>query len=91
MNVWAGILGNTLISPFTIEDRMRGEDYLNIVADVVMLMLDDIPLQSGRHLWYQVDGAPPHFTHPVSQWLDHHFSGGWIGVVPLPGQPDPGI
>ena len=46
MNVWAGILGITLISPFIIEDRMRSEDYLNFVEDVVMPMLDDMPLQS---------------------------------------------
>ena len=33
-----------------IENRMRGGDYLNFVADVVMPMLDDMPLQSRRHL-----------------------------------------
>ena len=46
LNVWAGILDNTLIVPFIIEDRMRDEDYLNLMEDVVMPMLDDMPLQS---------------------------------------------
>ena len=78
VDVWTGILGNTLIGPFIIEDRMRGEDYLNFVADVVMLMLDDMPFQS-RHLWYQLDGAPSHFTFPVCRWLHHHFPDRWIG------------
>ncbi|KAJ4431825.1 hypothetical protein ANN_20430 [Periplaneta americana] len=32
-----------------------------------------------RQLWYQLDGAPAHFTLPVRQWLDHHFPGRWIG------------
>ena len=49
MNVWAGILGITLIGPFIIEDSIRAEDYLNFVEDVVMPMLDDMPLQSRRH------------------------------------------
>ena len=49
MNVWAGILGITLIGPFIIEESMRGEDYLNFVEDVVMPMLDDMSLQSRRH------------------------------------------
>ena len=49
MNVWAGILGITLIGPFIMEDSMRGEDYLNFVEDVVMPMLDDMFLQSRRH------------------------------------------
>ena len=74
-----GILGNTLIGPFIIEDRMRGEDYLNFVADVVMLTFDDMPLQSRWHLWYQLGGAPAHFTLLVCEWLDHHFPARWIG------------
>ena len=49
MNVWAGILGITLIGSFIIEDSMRDEDYLNFVEDVVMPMLNDMPLQSRRH------------------------------------------
>ena len=49
MNVWAGILGITLIDPFIIEDSMGGEDYLNFVEDVVMPMMDDMSLQSRRH------------------------------------------
>ena len=49
VNVWAGILGIILIGPFIIEDSMRGEDYLNFVEDVLMPMLDDMPLQSRRH------------------------------------------
>ena len=58
---------------------MRGGNYLNFVADVVIPMLDDMTLQS-RHLWYELDGAPAHFTHPVRQkWLNHHFQGRWIG------------
>ena len=57
---------------------MRGEDYLNFIEDVVMPMLNDMPLQS-RHLWYQLDGAPSHFTFPIRRWLDHHFPGRWIG------------
>ena len=48
VNVSAGILGITLIGSFSIEDSMRGEDYLNFVEDVVRSMLNDMPLQS-RH------------------------------------------
>ena len=47
MNVWAGILGITLIGPFIIEDSMGGEDCLNFVEDLVMSKLHDMP--SRRH------------------------------------------
>ena len=56
-----------LASRPSIEERMRGRDDLNFVADVVMPMLDHMPLQSRRRLWYQLDGAPAHFILPVRQ------------------------
>ncbi|KAJ4428819.1 hypothetical protein ANN_25812 [Periplaneta americana] len=31
VNVWAGILGEKVIGPFIIEDRVRGENYLKFV------------------------------------------------------------
>ena len=77
MNVWAGILGITLIGSFIIQDSMGGEDYLYFVEGVVMQMLNDMPLQSRRH-HYPLYGAPAHFTLPVSPWLDQHFPGRWI-------------
>ena len=49
VNVWSGILGITPIGSFIIEGSMRDEDYLNFVEDVVMPMLNDMPLQSRRH------------------------------------------
>ena len=30
-------------------------------------------------MWYPRYGAPAHFTLPVSQWLDQHLPGRWIG------------
>ena len=79
VNVWGGIQGNTLIGPFIFEDKMRRSTYLTFVVDMVPPILDDVPLQLRRHQWYQLDGAPAHFTLPVRQWLDHHFSGRWFG------------
>ena len=77
VNVLARLLSNTLIGPFLIEDRTRGVNYLTFVEDMVPPVLDDLRLR--RHLWYQLDSAPAHFTLPVCQWLDHHFPGRWIG------------
>ena len=71
---------NHLASRACIEDRMRSGDYLNFVADVVMLMLDHMPLQARRRLWYQLDGAPAHFTLPVlRKRLQNYYPGRWIG------------
>jgi hypothetical protein len=29
-------------------------------------------------MWYQLDGAPAHFTRPVRDLLNHNYPGRWI-------------
>ena len=36
----------------------------------------DLPTDS---IWYQQDGAPPHYAAPVRQYLDELFPNRWIG------------
>ena len=37
---------------------------------------EDIP---AENVWFQQDGAPPHFGIEVRQLLDDTFTGRWIG------------
>jgi hypothetical protein len=46
INLWAGILGDSLVSVFLNEE----------LAD----LLDDVPLQFLAHPWFQHDGASVH-------------------------------
>jgi len=65
VNVWAGIIGNNLIGPTIIEDRINGANYLNFLDNILPILLEDVPLHTRQQMWYQLDGAPAHFTRPV--------------------------
>lgn len=41
--------------------------------------LENVPLQTRRQMCYQHDGAPPHFSEVVRQYLNHKFPNWWIG------------
>ena len=79
VNVWAGILGNRMIGPYLLPERLTGHSYLVFLRDVLTDFLDDIPLAAIHGLWFQHDGAPAHFSSPVRNWLDMEYPGRWIG------------
>ena len=37
---------------------------------------------TGGQLFWQQDGAPPHFYKPAREWLNVHFQDRWIGRSP---------
>ena len=41
--------------------------------------LEAVPLGIRRRMWYQHDGAPPHFAGPVRALLTNPFGNRWIG------------
>lgn len=85
LNVWAGILDNRILGPIFFEDNLTGERYLEFLRDELMPALTDLfpnendPDIPDDNIWYQQDGAPPHFARPVRNFLDQHFPGRWIG------------
>ncbi|GBL89022.1 hypothetical protein AVEN_255173-1 [Araneus ventricosus] len=78
LNVWAGILGDRLLGPYLLPERLSGQSYLVFLNEVLTEFLDDIPLAAIQGLWFQHDGAPTHFCAPVRGWLDMQYPGRWI-------------
>jgi hypothetical protein len=54
-----------LIGPHVIEDCIGGAQYLNFLQETLPILMDDLPLNVRQDMWYQLDGAPAHFTRPV--------------------------
>jgi len=84
VNVWAGILGDTVIGPYFIDGALTGRRYLRFLTED---LLDTVPLNMrvGEAVWFQHDGAPPHFYRAVRNWLDNYFPNRWVGRGgPLP-------
>lgn len=83
LNVWAGILGNRIIGPYFLPGNLNGEMYLELLETYIYPMIvetmenDDNILEDN--VWFQQDGAPPHFTVQVRQFLNANFPNQWIG------------
>lgn len=79
INVWAGIIGSRLVGPFVLPARLTGEIYLNFLRVHLPGLLEEIPLQIRRNMWFMHDGAPAHFTLVVRNFLNTTYGHRWIG------------
>jgi hypothetical protein len=80
VNVWAGVLGDSLVGPYVLPDRLNSPTYLVFIRDVLPELLEDVALQDRLHFtWFQHDGAPAHFGVQVRDHLNTTFGENWIG------------
>lgn len=79
LNVWAGIFGSQVVGPFFIEGNLNAVQYLAMLRNQIIPALQNIAGDNFGTLWFQQDGAPPHFGLDVRQHLNHVFPGKWIG------------
>jgi len=79
VNVWCGVIGDQIIGPYIFPQRLTGAIYANFLRDELPALLENVPLQTRLQMYYQHDGAPPHFSQVVRQYLDHKFPNRWIG------------
>lgn len=74
VTVWAAISSQGIIGPFFFDDTVNGENYLD------MLKTQFWPtVRRPRNVYFQQDGAPPHYSLAVRNWLDQKFPGRWFG------------
>ena len=59
--------------------RLYGESYLQFLRNQLPEVLEKIPLEVRRQMWFQHDGAPPRYTRIVRNYLDETFADTWIG------------
>ena len=79
VNVWAGIVGNTLVGPYLMPSPFTGHSYMMFLQNVLFQLLEDVPLAIRRGMWYQHDGAPAHYYAGARHFLDAQFTNRWIG------------
>jgi len=49
------------------------------LQDELPAFKENVLLQTRRQMYYQHDGAPPHFSQVIRQYLNHEFPNRWIG------------
>jgi hypothetical protein len=65
-----------------------GQSYLQFLKDNLPEIKEDLPLAIRRKLTFMQDGAPPHYSLAVRNYLDTEFPNNWIGRGgPIPWPP----
>jgi hypothetical protein len=85
-----GIIDDHLIGPYLFPLRLTGDIYLTFLQETLPELLEVVPSEVRREMWFQHDGAPAHFTNIVREYLDEKFGNRWIGREgPITGPPPP--
>lgn len=82
LNVWAGILGKKMIGPFFIEGNLNGLMYLDMLQNVIVPAMRLAAAEQNMvwtDVWFQQDGAPPHFKRKVTDYLNETLPNRLIG------------
>jgi len=74
--VWCRVFSDQLIGPYIFPQRLTGDIYANVLQDKLPALLENVPLQTRRH-----DGAQPHFSQLVRQYLNHKLSNDGLVVA----------
>lgn len=79
VNVWAGILNDTLVGPFFIDGNLTATKYEDMLQNQIVPKIREIASDNFDDTWYQQDGAAPHYGRDVRAFLDAQFPHRWIG------------
>jgi hypothetical protein len=84
LNVWCAVSADTVIGPFFFaETTVNSSNYLDMLENFLVPQL-----QGNSAIFFQQDGAPPHWAQSVRDFLDVAFTSRWIGRGgPIPWPP----
>ncbi|ENN73485.1 hypothetical protein YQE_09910, partial [Dendroctonus ponderosae] len=83
MNVRCGIVESKIIGPFVFNEYLNGDNYVSFLTNELNGLLENVPLETRRTMWFQQDGCPAHYSRNVRDHLDRTFSNRWIGRASL--------
>ena len=77
VNVWAGVIGRTIIGPHFLPENLNGANYLDFLQNDIPDLLDEAGLlERERPIIFQQDGCPAHWSLAVRNYLDDCFPDG---------------
>jgi Mga helix-turn-helix domain len=79
INVWGGIVGDNVIGPYFFEGTLDGTAYLNFLRNTLNGLMEDVPLNIRQFMWYQHDGAAPHYARNVREFMNNQWDQQWLG------------
>jgi hypothetical protein len=69
-----------LVGPIILEDHMTGQNYLELLRNEIPEQLEDVPLATRIAMYFQHEGALPHYNPLVMPHLNDTFLDQWIGL-----------
>ena len=78
VTVWCGISALGIIGPFFFNETVNGESYLKLLQEFVRPQIKEM-FGDDHDIYFQQDGAPPHYHLDVRAYLDAVFPDTWIG------------
>lgn len=84
VNVWCGIVEGRILGPYFFDVNLTGARYLEFLRDdLIPELINLYPNEEGdlprNDIFFQQDGAPPHYAAPVRAYLNEVFPNRWIG------------
>lgn len=73
VNVWAGILNDTIIGPFFIDGNVNADTYEQLLRNQIIPRIREIVGDNYGETWFQQDGAAAHYGRNVRAYLDNQF------------------
>ncbi|EZA55652.1 hypothetical protein X777_04294 [Ooceraea biroi] len=74
VNVWCGMIDIYLIGPLFLEGNLNAQMYEGLLVDQIIPAIQNIFPNNFDHIWFQHDGAPPHFGAGSCRLLNEVFS-----------------
>ena len=68
-----------IIGPYFFDGNVTQESYLGMLQSYLEGFLNNLPQPQRSSMFFQQDGAPPHFATIVRNYLHEQFPGRWIG------------
>ena len=84
VTVWAALGSSGIVGPYFFEGNVNGVNYLDMLQNFYFPNVQQRP--GFEYQVFQQDGAPPHWTLNVRDWLNANFPQRWIGRLPSPMQ-----
>lgn len=78
VTVWCAVCYNGILGPYFFDGNVNGEKYLQMLKNYFVPNAQGH--QSVEGFYYMQDGALPHRTSAVFEYLDEHFPGRVIGL-----------
>jgi hypothetical protein len=76
--VWAGIVGDHLVSPHVEPHGLAGNHYRDFLLHGLPNLLENVPLVVRARMWYMHDDAPARLSRAVGDVISNTYHDRWI-------------